>query len=207
MDSESASQRQTLNQIDQSILKQVQVSVRLENKLDTLLKNVLDIQQQAIINNLKACKLVKNLHEQQYDREQYRMVMQSLAFETMDLRYDEVHEAFQDTYEWIFRMEDSEPNSFVRWLRQGQDIYWINGKAGSGKSTLMKFLHRHGKYREHLDTWAAGDELVLLNFFFWRAGSHEQKSIAGLLRTVLFQILERLPSLGKEAVSLNERIC
>jgi len=50
----------------------------------------------------------------------------------------------------------------------GQDIYWINGKAGSGKSTLTKFICEHDKTNEALRTWAALNEVQILSYFFWR---------------------------------------
>ncbi|RYP38019.1 hypothetical protein DL766_001201 [Monosporascus sp. MC13-8B] len=31
-------------------------------------------------------------------------------------------------------------DSFIEWLKSDNDIYWIRGKAGSGKSTLVKFI-------------------------------------------------------------------
>ena len=33
---------------------------------------------------------------------------------------------------------------FTKWLASGQGLFHISGKAGSGKSTLMKFLSAHG---------------------------------------------------------------
>ena len=32
---------------------------------------------------------------------------------------------------------------FLQWLLLPNDIFWVGGKAGSGKSTLMKFLCGH----------------------------------------------------------------
>lgn len=34
-------------------------------------------------------------------------------------------------------------NDFVAWLEEGDGLYWIAGKAGSGKSTLMKYIASH----------------------------------------------------------------
>lgn len=31
-------------------------------------------------------------------------------------------------------------DSIAEWLESGSGVYWISGKAGSGKSTLMKHL-------------------------------------------------------------------
>lgn len=86
-------------------------------------------------------------------------------------------------------------NGFITWLEQDTGIFHISGKPGSGKSTLMKYLTRHPKIREHLTVWADGKKLVLGSFFFWKPGSVLQKSIKGLVRGMLHCILEECPDL------------
>ena len=41
----------------------------------------------------------------------------------------------------------------------------------------------------------------MATFFFWRAGNLDQKSIHGLLRSLLYQLLETYPRLGKQLAS------
>jgi hypothetical protein len=79
-----------------------------------------------------------------------------------------------------------------RWLQSSDDIFWVCGKAGSGKSTLMKFLFEHEQTRVHLDRWAHGD-VTMAASFFWNAGSELEKSQLGLLRALLYQILYQHP--------------
>ncbi|OTA55289.1 hypothetical protein K449DRAFT_177860 [Hypoxylon sp. EC38] len=86
-------------------------------------------------------------------------------------------------------------NGFISWLEQDAGIFQISGKPGSGKSTLMKYLTRHPKTREHLTVWADGEKLVMGSFFFWKPGSVLQKSIKGLVRGMLHCILEECPDL------------
>jgi hypothetical protein len=81
-----------------------------------------------------------------------------------------------------------------QWLQSSNDIFWIYGKAGSGKSTLMKFLFEHEQTRVHLDTWAHG-KVTIAASFFWSAGSDLEKSHVGLLRALLYQILDQHPEL------------
>jgi hypothetical protein len=45
--------------------------------------------------------------------------------------------------------------------------------------------------KNDLRVWAGGKELVFAHFFFWNAGTNMQKSIEGLLRTILFEIARR----------------
>lgn len=86
------------------------------------------------------------------------------------------------------------------WLQSASGLYWLSGKAGSGKSTLMKYLHEHVKTHALLQTWANGSDLILANFFFYALGKSEQKSQSGLLRSLLYQILEYDPSVTEHAL-------
>jgi len=87
--------------------------------------------------------------------------------------------------------EDKGPlwDDFTLWLKSGQGLYWINGKAGSGKSTLMNYLCQHGRRREYLREWCPDRLLLTPSYFFWAAGSMQQKSIDGLLRSLIYQML------------------
>jgi hypothetical protein len=81
-----------------------------------------------------------------------------------------------------------------QWLQSSNDIFWIYGKAGSGKSTLMKFLFEHEQTRAHLNRWAHG-KFTIAASFFWSAGSDLEKSHVGLLRALLYQVLDQHPEL------------
>ncbi|KAK8880067.1 hypothetical protein PGQ11_001361 [Apiospora arundinis] len=86
---------------------------------------------------------------------------------------------------------------FNLWLKSGQGIFYISGKPGSGKSTLMKFLSQHTHTRQQLETWAEASsrQLVLVSFFFWISGSELQRSVVGLYRAILWEILKQCPDL------------
>jgi hypothetical protein len=106
----------------------------------------------------------------------------------------EVAEAHRKTLEWIFADEDSKKvgSDFLQCLKDDNEgIYWINSKAGSGKSTLMRFIHDHMILVEQLRIWAGERPLTMAGFFFWTSGSYEQRSQVGLLRYLLFQLLQQ----------------
>ncbi|THV43694.1 hypothetical protein BGAL_1083g00010 [Botrytis galanthina] len=131
-----------------------------------------------------------------------KAVLRSLYFPTIIERYEAIAQAHKKTFEWIFKplVDEEEPtgarwSDFVEWLSEGQRIFWINGKAASGKSTLMKFIYEHPKTKENLQQWAAGKPLYIAKFFFWWAGTGVQKSQNGLLRTLLFEILRQMPQM------------
>ena len=75
-------------------------------------------------------------------------ILRSLHFKTIKTRQVNVKEAHPKTFEWIFKDPDDplKPRTnFRQWMssESKNGIYWISGKAGSGKSTLMKFLINH----------------------------------------------------------------
>jgi hypothetical protein len=82
-------------------------------------------------------------------------LLSGLHFAKIEARHEQIEKAHADTCEWIFRdaMPDGTKITFVKWLEQGSDIFWIYGKPGCGKSTLMKFICNHVKTRKHLKRW------------------------------------------------------
>ena len=124
-------------------------------------------------------------------------ILQSLRFDEWKRRFSVVRKAHKQTFEWM--LENSEdasipPTGFKEWLQSQDGIYWIAGKAGSGKSTLMKYLSESPIVIRHLQNWAGPDaECVLIPWFFWSAGSPMQRSQEGLFQSLLFQIMRRCP--------------
>ncbi|KAK7908713.1 hypothetical protein PG985_016016 [Apiospora marii] len=66
-------------------------------------------------------------------------------------------------------------------------LLWIRGKAGAGKSTLMKFLYSEVRRKRSGAT--------VVSFFFNARGDYLEKSITGMYRSLLKQILTQLPDL------------
>src|SRR6266536_4115208 len=106
-------------------------------------------------------------------------ILDCLYFRQISDRIETVAEAHRNTCQWIY----SDPeigqktwSNFLKWMLEGQGCYWINGKAGSGKSTLMKYIHHDPRIKQALSVWAGGHELVTASFFFWNLGSALQKS-------------------------------
>ncbi|KAI6361175.1 hypothetical protein MCOR25_006546 [Pyricularia grisea] len=80
-------------------------------------------------------------------------------------------------------------DSLPDWLRQSADVhtYWISGKPGSGKTTLMKYIISDPRTQMYLDQWSSG--AVIIPHFIWRLGTSMQQSIKGLLCSLLYQLL------------------
>ncbi|KAI1805605.1 hypothetical protein F4811DRAFT_514504 [Daldinia bambusicola] len=134
----------------------------------------------------------------------------------LSLHYDGIYDrelgitqAHEETFRWIFDPEYNQDNpwdNFRHWLQTDQQLYWITGKAGAGKSTLMKFISqpispRSGSHSsegeprcaEYLLWWAGGKPLIVASFYFWAAGSKMQTSREGFYRTLLRQICKSCP--------------
>lgn len=126
-------------------------------------------------------------------------VLRSLRFGYMTSRYLNITDAHVQTFKWLFSdnsLPENGPHSkvfFTEWLRSGTGTYWISGKPGSGKSTLMKYIVNHPETTLALKSWSKASNLTIAKFFFWNAGTAMQKSLLGLLQSLLFEILSRRP--------------
>ncbi|KAI6899750.1 hypothetical protein KC316_g13248 [Hortaea werneckii] len=138
---------------------------------------------------------IKAIQMQHSEILQKDAILQSLLFPQFCDRKKAITEAHAHTFEWIF---ENGSTGFKNWLCEEDGIFWISGKAGSGKSTLMKFLARHPKTETLLKQWTGDNRLVMANFYFWSTGHPLEKTQEGLLRSLLFQLLlechELIPS-------------
>lgn len=127
-------------------------------------------------------------------------ILSKLWFPEMFGRQERIPETFGSTFQWIFKCprDSAKPwDSYTSWLTNGSGIYWITGKAGSGKSTLMKMLFESEETRALLSEWTGDTAIVTAAFYFWNSGSALQMSQEGLLRSVLGQAFKQrlmLPS-------------
>ena len=121
--------------------------------------------------------------------------MNSLNDTVTRARIREVNKAHDKTFHWLF---DPQIVSFTGWLRDTDvsksPIYWIQGKPGSGKSTLMKFA-MHDVRISKLLNGDSGDTWTLAAFFFHDRGSEMQKTLVGMLQEVLRSVLDQVPAL------------
>ncbi|KAK4552316.1 hypothetical protein LTR86_010487 [Recurvomyces mirabilis] len=118
-----------------------------------------------------------------------------LGFTGMRDREEHIEPAAAKTFQWIFEQPE-----FTNWLGQGPSLHWITGKAGSGKSTLMKFISTHPQTTQLLDSTYGRDKYTIGSFYFWDPGSPLQKSYEGLLRSLLADVLRSHPHLMLDLV-------
>ena len=135
-----------------------------------------------------------------------RAIISRLNFLTRENRHDNINPKHTKTFEWIYRNPPNQAvrwESFVDWLNIPGGTYWISGRAGSGKSTLMKFLRGNEEEKQRKAKAEASPEpggqkssTLILSFYFWNSGAYLAKSQKGLFKSLLLQALEQDPSLG-----------
>jgi len=135
----------------------------------------------------------------QRGRQLEAQLLKQLSFRDLSDRQNRIAEAHIQTFQWIFHGPAEQQGkpwcNLVTWLEGDGDLYWITGKAGSGKSTLMKYMYRDPRTRQHLRVWAGSLPLVTASFYFWNSGSQVQMSQLGLIRSILYEALKQRPSL------------
>ncbi|KAJ4110844.1 hypothetical protein NW760_006424 [Fusarium oxysporum] len=149
-------------------------------------------------------------------------ILESIKFENMHERDGRVHYPHEKTFNWLVEDDETLENEatgmsksetldmhemksksreiFMNWLSSSEGIFHISGKLGSGKSTLMKLLCTHGQTRLELEKWAGNRSLLITQFFFWKPGTEMQKSLDGLCRSLLYDILHAFPELIKNVL-------
>ncbi|KAI1810736.1 hypothetical protein GGS20DRAFT_155822 [Poronia punctata] len=124
-------------------------------------------------------------------------ILNALHFDTMMERESRIDPAYGQTCEWILSPKAS---PFKAFLASDDPVLWISGKAGSGKSTLMKYAWKSEVLRNELQRgWARGGELIMARFFMFEGGNRIQKTYEGFLRSTLYQILSLRRDLIKVA--------
>ena len=128
--------------------------------------------------------------EARASQENVERFITSLTFEEINLRMNEVSDVHPTTFEWVFDEEKVGPwDNFPAWLKRDEHVYWINGKAGSGKSTLMKYMATNPKTRDFLKTWSPDANVLIVAYYFWLSGTKLQRSLKGFLCSALRQLI------------------
>lgn len=131
-------------------------------------------------------------------------ILRSLSFDSRPIRHSSITNASARTFEWAFKQAESQADTassasvggrLLPWLREGDGVFWVTGKPGSGKSTFMKFIADHPTTLSSLSHWAQPKRPVLASHYFWSAGTPLQKSQQGLLQTLLYDIFRQLPDI------------
>ncbi|EPS29038.1 hypothetical protein PDE_03984 [Penicillium oxalicum 114-2] len=93
------------------------------------------------------------------------------------------------TCQWLFSHIDYEAWLDAAKVTHHHGFLWISGKPGAGKSTIMKTAYLNLKLKDD------NKHAITASFFFNAQGESLEKSILGMYRSLLLQLLEGYPDL------------
>ncbi|KAI0503221.1 hypothetical protein F5B22DRAFT_560661 [Xylaria bambusicola] len=135
-----------------------------------------------------------SLHDDKARQAAEAIILNSLWYPSICDREETIHEAHANTFKWIFEDPETtgkEWGNFVNFLQGDSSSYWITGKPGSGKSTLMKYINQTPKTQVLLQQWSGENPLIYLSHYFYYGGGNYQKSEMGLFKSLLHSILDK----------------
>lgn len=97
------------------------------------------LKNQLIEESRETRALIESIESTRLQGQFVQDLLNSLHFETINTRQEDIVESYGSTFAWIFDPSENATkswDSFVHWLEKENGVYWVNGKAGSGKSTV-----------------------------------------------------------------------
>jgi nucleoside phosphorylase len=129
---------------------------------------------------------VRGLHstiDRDSSNDRRQQLLDSLRFDQMDARKSTIKAAHTKTCRWFLKHHDYQAWLDPAKLTQHHGFLWIRGKPGAGKSTIMKFAYSHICKSRHAHAITAA-------FFFNARGEYLERSIVGMYRSLLLQLLQ-----------------
>ncbi|KAF4953747.1 hypothetical protein FGADI_5740 [Fusarium gaditjirri] len=120
-------------------------------------------------------------------------LIESLEYPEMYRRQIVIKRPWIGTGEWLFRTRE-----YQAWLKGTHRFLWIKGKAGAGKSVLMK------RTLQELQMRSDSGVPAVAFFFFDGSGTGLEKSSTGLLRAILYQLFTQNRNLVEEFMTASD---
>jgi hypothetical protein len=114
-------------------------------------------------------------------------IRDALKFDGMDMRRATIKLPHGSTCQWFFDSPEYRKWREDTYLEEHHGFLWIRGKPGTGKSTLMRLAV---KYADR-----SFPEDLRISFFFNAKGLLLERSIEGMYRSLLHQVLVQCPAL------------
>ena len=146
------------------------LDIRILTRLDTKLIDTADAidnlkqRMQALGVNTKnsVSKAIESISNESEKAGFRQGLLDNLMFADIFSRQEQILDAHKKTFDWIFKdspkpenTHASKDTNYSDWLQGSADkIYWIYGKAGSGKSILMSFLAQDERTKLALTHWS-----------------------------------------------------
>jgi len=131
-------------------------------------------------------------------------LIESLEPHGRNPRRDRIEEGYEKSFEWLWALEKSGPG-FVNWLQGDEPLFWIAGKPGSGKSTLMKQAFYDARTLNYLSS-NKDQPVRIACFFFHELGSDEEQNLLGFLHGILAQLLKSFKELAPCVIPIFKRL-
>ena len=93
----------------------------------------------------------------------------------------------------------------MNWLSSSGGLFWIFGKPGSGKSTLMDYFVHKNRILSYLQQHSPRSWIVLRFFFDFRTGKDVTNNLEGLLRSLLYQLIKEMPQVNVLGLNDSEK--
>lgn len=108
-------------------------------------------------------------------------------------RIDQISSPAPDTLGWLF--DPTSQHALLQWLRSDRELFWIRGKAGSGKSTAIKTLLQDPRTMQNLSNTSSAainvptPEWSVAGIFYEGRAEPIKRSFEGMLYVMLYRIL------------------
>ena len=113
-------------------------------------------------------------------------------------------DALESTLDWVWNKHPKSQSCFAYWLLNDQQaVFWIQGKPGSGKSTLMNYIDKASR-SWHVHARSVSQWSTIRFFFDFRANNGLSNNLEGLLRSLLLQVLTLNDSSNDAMLHLEE---
>jgi hypothetical protein len=117
-------------------------------------------------------------------------IRNALRFDGMDMRRATIKFPHGSTCEWLFDSPEYEIWRHDSFSRKHHGFLWIRGKPGAGKSTLMRLAVKHADRKFPDD--------LRISFFFNAKGLLLERSVEGMYRSLIHQLLIQYPVLENQ---------
>lgn len=106
--------------------------------------------------------------------------LRSLQFD--NIRYEKISEEYEGSFKWIWTH-----NEYESWSASDTSkLLYVQGKPGSGKSTLMKYFNRNVLFEN-----TPAQKAIMARFFYSFRDGELQRSHYSMLLSVLYEILHQ----------------
>lgn len=179
-----------------------QVITSMQNKKDRLVSTISDsMNHDARFSRQTHIRQgLIDLHLESEDARMVLDVLASLRFPEMAQHRSVIADTHKPTLESLLAPPDSSSSSsdtsFADWLASGSGVSQVSGVLGRHKSALMKAIFLDPRTRAGLEEWAKIDghhKLVMADYFINKSGTELERSEAGLLRCIAFEVFRQAP--------------